>query len=294
MLMAVLVLAAVAVVASTRMAEVLTLLIVFGVAAVGSMHDFIFGAGASASPTTIWLRHVLSPLATGPVEKIPALSLLGAVVPKLSYFYPVDALTGDRRIPTGYVWTAGAYCVLYVGALLAVGIVSFMRRELHATTTSQVRGAVGVLAWIGRAAAVVGALAAFVMFSVAGSLNARGWELAVLLTVLAAAMWLLWGSFARGRRWAYWLVGTASALCLAGAVATAAGLGGNWTNRWPWLKSINLDPHQAIVAAVIAGIVILVLALPGTRHHFSPERPRRRKIAAADSVGSLQESGRHR
>jgi ABC-type transport system involved in multi-copper enzyme maturation permease subunit len=289
MLMAVLVLSAAAVVASTRLTEVLTLLIVFAVAVVGSMHDYVFGTGASVSPATIWLSHTLSPLVAGNVEKVPAMSLLAAMVPKLSYFYPMDALTADLRIPTQYVWTAGAYCALYVAALLAVGIVSFMRRELHATTTSQVRGAVGLLAWLGRAAAIVGALAAFVIFSVAGKLNALGWELAVFLTVMAVAMWLLWGSFARGRRWAYWLVGTASAVCLAGAVARAAGFAGSLA------KHIRLDPHQAIVAAVIAGIVILVLALPGTRHHFRPERPQRRKVlAAGDSLGSSQEIGRQR
>jgi ABC-2 type transport system permease protein len=134
MLMAVVVFSAIAVAASTRLGQVMTLLVCFGIFFLGSMYRSFFG------PET---------------QDIFIARVLGAILPNLTAFYMLDAITLDRAIPATYFMTALGYCVLYSGAVLALGIALFQTRPLEAQGGSASMPAlVGMLAWLGRAGAV--------------------------------------------------------------------------------------------------------------------------------------------
>ena len=246
MLMAVVVFSAIAVAASTRFGQVLTLLICFGVFFAGSMYRTIFG------PDT---------------QDIFILRVLGAVVPNLTAFYMLDAITLNKAIPGAYVSTALIYCVLYSGAVLALGIALFQTRPLETQGgSSSMPALVGVLAWLGRGAAAGCGIAGAVMLSLGEYHTINGLAIAGSLLACAGAGWIYWGLFGRGVRWTYWLAVVADVAVCAAAVVIAAGL---W-EIGP-VDGAQATTIRATWAAAGLGGVLLVLVLPRTRRHFSSE-----------------------
>ncbi|MDP6545908.1 MAG: hypothetical protein QGH60_18150 [Phycisphaerae bacterium] len=246
MLMAVVVFAAIAVAASTRLGQVMTLLVCFGIFVLGSMYRSLFG------PDT---------------QDIFIARVLGAILPNLTAFYMLDAMMLDTVIPATYFLTALCYCVLYSAAVLALGIAMFQTRPLETQGGSgSMPALVGVLAWSGRAGAVACGITGSVILSLSKYHTFDGLTLAAALLAAAGAGWILWGFFGRGVRWTYWLaiVGGVAIGGMSTAVATGV-----------WEFGSLEDPRSvttpaAGIAAVSLG-VLLVLVLPRTRRHFSSE-----------------------
>ena len=250
--MAVTIFVAVAVAVSTRLGQVMTLLICCAVFFLGSMHPYLFGDWAFF----------------GLFGKEPLVArVIGWIVPKLTYFFPLDALTKkDIYIPASYVGWAAGYCGLYVAGLLAVGMALFERRQLEAQGSSATMPAsVALLAWTGRAVAIAGGLIALALLSVPGVRNAKGFATVGAILAGAALIWMLWSAFGkggRGGRWAYWLAAVIAAVALAMQLA-AIGL--------PNVLGVSqLDSARVsmVAGAMVAALVILILILPKTRRHF--------------------------
>jgi len=247
MLMAVVVFSAIAVAASTRLGQVMTLLVCFGIFILGSMYRSLFG------PDT---------------QDIFIARVLGAVLPNLTTFYMLDAMMLDTPIPAAYFLTALSYCVLYSAAVLALGIAVFQTRPLETQGASASMPAlVGVLAWTGRAGAVACGITGAVILSISKYHTLGGLSTAAMLLVAAAAGWILWGLFGRGVRWAYWLVLVAD--CAAGGIFTVVSTGLFRFGKWAG-DAEGLTIRAAGLSAA-ALCVLLVLLLPRTRRHFSSE-----------------------
>jgi len=243
MLMAVLILCAIAVTVSTRLGQVLTLLACMGAFFLGSMH----------------------PLMQNLAQKTPAVSALTWLLPNLTYFYALDALSMEKAIPPSMVGMYGLYCVIYVAAVLAIGIALFQTRQLESQQTSgSLPGMVGMLAWAGRACGLALCLGGLVMFSLL--LNKGGDAVAISvrggsLLVGGIACWLLWGYFSRAAKWSYYavfvifaaLLGYCLAVLFVPAMAGAA---------------YRLEDVQMGAAAVVSAAILLILVLPRSRMHF--------------------------
>ncbi len=268
----VLVLTATAVAASTRFSTAVTLLIVFAVFLVGSYHPALF---------------------TARNRGIPVVWLLGVLLPRLTYFYPLDALASQKTIPPIYVLLALGYCLGYVVALTALAVAVFQRRPLEVETSrGQTSGTAYLLSQAGRWVSV-----ALVLVGAAILVNALGlllWPVAMavlpgvaepsgplfaaerrltdwpawveILTGLALvplglASRTLWGYFARGSRWSYWAVASLLVALVALAIA-------NWLGGLGLLESLDWVFARPVVLLVVSLAGLIVLALPATRKHF--------------------------
>lgn len=107
--MALIVLAGIALAASTRFGTVPTLTISFVVFVVGLMSDFLFGRAAETSRIAAFAYRVL---------------------PNWQHFWLSDALSGGGRIPWSYVASASVYAGLYLGAVLCLGVLSFRYADM--------------------------------------------------------------------------------------------------------------------------------------------------------------------
>ncbi|UCG16240.1 MAG: ABC transporter permease [Phycisphaerales bacterium] len=106
----VLLLAAVALAASTRLGQISTLLTCAAVLAIGLISDYAFGRHAEDSAVAAAVYRI-----------VPNLSLIGVT----------QALHSDEIIvPGSYVWMTAAYCGLYVAAALLIGVALFQTREV--------------------------------------------------------------------------------------------------------------------------------------------------------------------
>ncbi len=108
-LLALMVLAAVALAASTRLSQMMTMLVCVLVTVVGLISDFALGQHADES-TAAWVAY--------------------HIVPNLGVFWVIDAVTAGIAVPSRYVALVTAYSVLLVVALLMIGIALFQRREV--------------------------------------------------------------------------------------------------------------------------------------------------------------------
>lgn len=103
------ILCAVAVAVSTRLGQVMTLVICAVVFAVGLSSDYLFGRFADTS----------------------VLASIGyAIVPNLQYLWLADAITQNHPVDAGYVGMVSGYSALYVIALLGLAVALFQRREV--------------------------------------------------------------------------------------------------------------------------------------------------------------------
>lgn len=112
---AVLVLAAVAIAASTRLGQVLTLMTCLGVFLVGLVSEYFLGT-AIGGGNTGWLRTLLWPLYVA--------------VPNLQFFWLADALTQGHPIPGGHFGTVTLYAACVVGGILSLAVLLFQRRDV--------------------------------------------------------------------------------------------------------------------------------------------------------------------
>ena len=242
-MMSVVILSAIAIAASTRFSQVVTLLICLGALCVGFVHPWLFERWANEAPM---------------------LRVLGWAVPNLRLFDPQDRLTMSKPIPASYLLQLIGYCVIYVGAILAVAVASFQQRELYGQTTSYMPGPVGLVAWAGRVVAAIMAGTAAVILSMLRFRTADGFTTAGVLVVLAILTWLIFGYFGRGKKWGYFVVFIMAVL---GLIRSMGGLTVSTAEEYLFTTEGRV---LLICEAAVAAIVIVILVLPRTRRHFNP------------------------
>jgi hypothetical protein len=246
-----LVYAAVAVAASTRLGQLMTLLVCVAFAVVGMWSYYLFGQfGEVNLPGRLAYR----------------------LWPNLTFFYPMDAVVRAKRIPLGYAGLTAAYAACHIAAILAIGVVLFQGRETEAKGGSSAPRLVTLLAWCGRAVAVGMCVLAIALL---GNFDALGPVAAAVALVLAAvAIWIFYGWFGRGVKWTYFLVFVAAVL---GLVPYVSALAGGPLRAW---AGQYLGTGGLISAIVANAVVLLILLLPKTRYHFwfLPKRSRQDRL----------------
>ena len=123
MSLATLVLNAVAIAASTRLGQVLTLVIVVSIFVLGLLSDWMIGRTLSESAAQ-------ATLTAGDQVKWGLLSACRAVLPNFQVFWLSDALTQKKSIPGEYIAYAVPYALAMVTGLLALATAMFQRREV--------------------------------------------------------------------------------------------------------------------------------------------------------------------
>ncbi|MCP4591514.1 MAG: hypothetical protein GY842_12280 [bacterium] len=108
-LMAVSIITAVALAASTRLGQVMTLVVCILVLVVGLISDYVLG---------------------GPAETSAIASAAYHLYPNLGVFWVIDALNNEIPIPPSYLAKVSLYAGLYVVAILMIGVALFQRREV--------------------------------------------------------------------------------------------------------------------------------------------------------------------
>lgn len=111
----VMVLTAVALAASTRLGPAMTLLVVLGIAALGMISDYVFGAGAARADTEV---------------ASTALKSAYHIIPNIGFFWLADVVTELRDIAAGYFFLTLLYGFLWVAAFLGIAVALFQNREL--------------------------------------------------------------------------------------------------------------------------------------------------------------------
>ena len=106
-----LIITAVAVAASTRLGQVMTLLICAGVFLIGLVSEYVLGRWANANES--WL-----------------IDTLYGIAPNFQLAWPADALTQEHAFTSSYVALVSGHSVLYVLAVLSLAIALFQTREL--------------------------------------------------------------------------------------------------------------------------------------------------------------------
>lgn len=108
----VLVITAVAIAASTRLGQVMTLLICAGVFVIGLTADYVLGRPARAEDATFLERAMYY------------------ISPNFQLHWPADALTNGSDFVSSYVFRASGHSILFIGAILALAMASFQTREV--------------------------------------------------------------------------------------------------------------------------------------------------------------------
>ena len=240
---AVLFLSAVAVAASTRLGQVPTLLVCIGVAVLGAYHSLLYFRWGHD-------HNLIIPL-------------FAAGTPETRYFMTMDALTQNRPIPISFVGLSAAYGACFIAAALAIGCALFQSRQLEGQQTSAaVPAPVSGMSWLGRAVAVLSVLAGIIVAADPCAWSGRGFSLAAALVVGGVVGWVLWGLFARGVKWTYWLIAPLSTMALIAAIVSLVLNDTIKPDRFGLLKG------DLFVIAIVAATVALVCLLPRTRRHF--------------------------
>ncbi len=245
MFMASIVFVALAVAASTRLSQAMTLLVCLTIFLLGSAHPLIIGPWADQS-------------FVGRVA--------GWLLPNFSQFYPQDDLTLEGKVPLTLVAWAGLYCLLYTGGMLAVAVSIFQTRELESQEASAgAPGLVNVLAWAGRAAAAAMALGALGVLTVPAMYTKTNLIAASVAIVGAVIGWVLWGAFGFGKRWSWYVVMAGTLLIAAGGVVLLVA-----PDEWAGLTDTTAPVLVFTVTAVATGVAGILL-LPRTRNHFKSQ-----------------------
>jgi hypothetical protein len=133
MWMGLLVLTAVAVAASTRFGQVVTLGIALGVFLLGLMSDWLFGRPL-ARLGEMFARMETDQTAGSMLDwnhaQYALLKVAYTVVPNFQVFWLSDAVQQKREIPALYVASSAAYGALLVVACLGLAVALFQRREV--------------------------------------------------------------------------------------------------------------------------------------------------------------------
>ncbi|NDC62607.1 MAG: ABC transporter permease [Planctomycetia bacterium] len=113
---AVLVLAAVAIAASTRLGQVMTLAACLGTFLVGLVSEYFLGTLVAAD---------------GPAHPARMLAWpLYAAIPNLQFFWSADALTQGHPMTAAYFLTVSLYAALLVGAIMSLAVLLFQTRDV--------------------------------------------------------------------------------------------------------------------------------------------------------------------
>jgi ABC-2 type transport system permease protein len=117
---AVLVLAAVAIAASTRLGQVMTLVVCLGVFLVGLVSEYFLGTvvaapGPEGGPS--------------PLARLLAWPLYAAI-PNLQFFWSADALTQGNPMTIGYFGAVSLYAAFVVGAVISLAVLLFQHRDV--------------------------------------------------------------------------------------------------------------------------------------------------------------------
>lgn len=134
---AVLILAAVAIAASTRLGQIMTLVIcavVFALGVVGEyfdrLADRVFETPADL-PLWSSAGHILTADQSAPAKLGGLLAkLMHLCLPNLQYTWPADALIQGHAFSGRYVVSVTGYCGLYILAVLALAVALFQTREV--------------------------------------------------------------------------------------------------------------------------------------------------------------------
>lgn len=142
---AVLILTAVAIAVSTRLGQIMTLLICFGMFAVGLVSNSFSGwvNKELALPSDLGLVESVTAVMTADDTLFQRLAYLTAkavyaIVPNLQFLWPADAITqghslihnADGDFTLSVVGLVSAYSLLYVVIVLSIAIALFQRREV--------------------------------------------------------------------------------------------------------------------------------------------------------------------
>ncbi|MCE2881522.1 MAG: ABC transporter permease subunit [Planctomycetaceae bacterium] len=129
--LATLVLNALAIAASTRLGQVLTLVIVIGVFVLGLLSDWMLGR-AIAENTALLERAAAgeATVSSGQRVGMAFFSFCRAALPNFQLFWLSDALTQKKAIPAEYIGYAVPYALALVTALLSLATMLFQRREV--------------------------------------------------------------------------------------------------------------------------------------------------------------------
>ena len=137
--MAILALTAIAIAASTRLGQVLTLLITCGFFMMGLLSDWIFGRPAAAIMAAATKK---MPAPEDGVDALPVvlegsekiqyalLNFAHMITPNFQIFWLADAVNQEHAIPAGYISSTMLYGVLLIVAALSLAVILFQRREV--------------------------------------------------------------------------------------------------------------------------------------------------------------------
>jgi ABC-2 type transport system permease protein len=248
--LAVIVLTSVAIAASTRVGQIMTLLICIFVLFVGSWLP--------------WILAQLGPVITGSEKPVPAIKILGWALPQLTIFYPMDALAKGRAFDPALVGTISGYFGCYIAGILAIAVGLFQTRELASQgSSSSIPGAVSLLSGLGRISAIVVGIAGVVMLTMPTSHTTSGFIIIGVMLVTAAIAWVVWTGLGNGKKWSWWLITVISAVQVT-----------FWVFLLPYLwaqklrADVPLSQMQIMLTAAIGTVVLIILFLPKTRRHF--------------------------
>ncbi len=168
-MMAILVLTAIAIAASTRLGQVMTLCTTLGIFLMGMLSDWMFGrpinrinetwlqrASAQGQTETVDVTRIVELASTGEIQTkteqveqvLPGMSLVSfadglverieyaaywvaySILPNFQVFWLSDGVTQDHVIPPGYVGLTLIYGPLYILAALGIAVILFQRREV--------------------------------------------------------------------------------------------------------------------------------------------------------------------
>lgn len=129
--LAILVLTAIAIAASTRLGQLMTLSVTIGFFLVGLLSDWLFARRINE------LQAYFSRIDPGDMHMLDADHLVFyinkiayAIIPNFQVFWLSDALTQGKDIPLGYIAITVPYGLLMIVAALSIAIILFQRREV--------------------------------------------------------------------------------------------------------------------------------------------------------------------
>jgi ABC-2 type transport system permease protein len=134
---AVLILTAIAIAASTRLGQVMTLLLCIGVTLGGMLSSLLHHWSHDKLGITMQggtfdsLSTILAAETSLHLKVVYGLAqLFYMLLPNLHFLWPADAITQGNAISVGHVLTVSAYAALYSTAMLALAVFMFQQREV--------------------------------------------------------------------------------------------------------------------------------------------------------------------
>ena len=183
------------------------------------------------------------------------------LVPNLTYFFALDALTLEQPITGRYIALAAAYGACFVTAALLLGMAMFQTREMDSRSAAPVApGMVNVYAWFMRFVALAAGLIGLGLL--AGSLDATAAIFAATLVPAGVGLWLLAGFLGRGVRRAMIVVMSLAAVQLTLSFVMLGLL-------YPHAQD-PLHRTVTLTTSIAHALYVLIMYLrPATRAHFA-------------------------